>query len=243
MTFWLTKLAEQYGPPLFRSALAGSAPKRPVTSALGEVMVQSGTVREIDEAVARLEDYLKLAPGFIDALETEDDWSFIIKSHAILEAALASLIWRHLGRPELADALSFLEMGHRKYGKIALTEALGLTEKVERRFLTELGALRNLCAHRAENISFSFSSYIDSFDKQKKSNFVTSFGLLYLMENDKIQLVVPDASQVLSNPKVAILGGLKVLLATIALQSETAEQRDLRLALQAQIAEMHRGTE
>jgi len=65
-----------------------------------------GSVRLIESAVG-------VPQGFLESLKNEDDWSFVIKIHALLEAAVSHLLCKTLGRDELADVLSFTELSGR----------------------------------------------------------------------------------------------------------------------------------
>ena len=59
-------------------------------------------------------------PGdlFLDLLET-DDWTFVIKLHALVEAGLNHLLTSHFKRPELEDVFSGMENSNTKSGKLA----------------------------------------------------------------------------------------------------------------------------
>lgn len=53
------------------------------------------------------EDTLKLPRRFLAELFLDaNDWSFVVKSHALLEAAVCSYLALHLRRPELEDAFA-----------------------------------------------------------------------------------------------------------------------------------------
>lgn len=100
---------------------------------------------------------LGVAPTFFDdLLKKGDDWTFVIKSHALLEAALIHLLLIELERPELADVLSKLETSDTRTGKIALVKALKLLDEHHRRFIRTLSELRNGLIHDVRNTSFSF---------------------------------------------------------------------------------------
>src|SRR5437870_3176477 len=57
----------------------------------------------------------------------DDDWTFVIKAHAIMEAALNRLIVVALGgHDSLAEFVSRLDTGDRNRGKMAVIKALEL---------------------------------------------------------------------------------------------------------------------
>ena len=57
--------------------------------------------KELLDAINELENDTGVKEGFFISLLKEDDWSFIIKIHALYEAAITSLILNKLGQPTL----------------------------------------------------------------------------------------------------------------------------------------------
>ena len=51
--------------------------------------------------------------------EDENDWSFVIKLHALVEAAVAHLLTEQLSRPELSDLFAHLDISNKTTGKAA----------------------------------------------------------------------------------------------------------------------------
>ena len=82
--------------------------------------------QSLAELVPLLEQKLGLESGFFESLdgENESDWSFIIKAHALIEAAISHLLTEHLRRPELGDIFSRLDMSNKSTGKAAFVNAL-----------------------------------------------------------------------------------------------------------------------
>ena len=63
-----------------------------------------------ERPIAEIENQLGLPTGFLRSLyDHEDDWSFVIKSHAFLEAALTHLLAEHLGKEDLLPVFAYLE--------------------------------------------------------------------------------------------------------------------------------------
>lgn len=201
--------------------------------------VPQDTLDAIEESISRLESSLKLDAGFIDRLLDEDDWSFVIKCHAIAEAVVSTLLSTHLNSPKLQAPLSELDIGHPKYGKIALTKALELTTPFDRRFMVELSKLRNQLAHRIDYISFKFEQHVETLDKQQTDNFVNAFGYCYLDENEKGKAYVSNRSAVLEQPKETILKSLRLLLAIATLQMETDKHVQTIAKHKTELADMY----
>ena len=82
----------------------------------------------IAETVSLLEQDLKIRPGFLYGLLKEDDWSFVIKGHAFVEAAVSHLLVTAIGKNELSRVVSNLELGNLRTGKLAFAEALDLLD-------------------------------------------------------------------------------------------------------------------
>ena len=56
--------------------------------------------------VRQLEENLQLPVGFFESLVQEDDWCFITKLHALIEAAVTHLLVETVDRPSLQDVFS-----------------------------------------------------------------------------------------------------------------------------------------
>lgn len=80
--------------------------------------------------LAALEEAFGLPKGFIDSLINEDDWSLIIKSHALLESACADMLCHYFGKYELGDIFAHLDLSNKKSGKTAFISALKLLRKL-----------------------------------------------------------------------------------------------------------------
>ena len=111
--------------------------------------------RFTDENVRRILDgwpqaVQGLTEGFCDALLREDDWSFVIKLHAVLEAAVTNILVEKTGYRSLQGVFSRIDMGQEGEGKLAFAKALGLLASEERRYIKQLSELRNqLSGHGA----------------------------------------------------------------------------------------------
>lgn len=190
----------------------------------------------IDNAVRDIETRIGVRPGFFDDLKIEDDWSFIIKAHALIEAACAELLTEYVGSRELLDPFSRLELSNKKSGKIAFLKSLGLLDEDERRFVSALSELRNILVHNVSNTAFDLVAYIASLDKKQCRSFAKSFGYAFLSEEAHPGFP-DDIDKVLNHPKDTLWRGLKFMLAVISLQIEVLQaRRDSKNSL-AQVGE------
>jgi hypothetical protein len=174
----------------------------------------------IDKAVRDIEARTGVPAGFFDNLKAEDDWSFIIKSHALIEAACAELLTEYVGSMELLDPFSRLELSNKRSGKIAFLKSLNLLDEDERRFVSSLSELRNILVNNVRNTVFDLSVHISSLDKKQRKSFAKSFGYAFISEEDHPDFT-SDINKVLNDPKDTLWRGLKFILAVISLQMDT----------------------
>jgi hypothetical protein len=129
------------------------------------------------KAVALMEHELAITPGFLVGLVNEDDWSFVIKVSALIEATVTHLVVARLATPEIADTFSRLSMNGRS-GKQAFARALGLLSKHEVRFIEEISSVRNTFAHDPRSASTSLDAYLRDLAPERRSAFISSVGRL-----------------------------------------------------------------
>ena len=106
---------------------------------------------QIAEDVLELESKVGVKQGFFAALLDEDDWSFVIKLHALFEAACTHLLLFHFKEPDLAEVVSRLELSNKTTGKLAFLSRLELLGKEGRRLISTLSELRNNLVHDVRN--------------------------------------------------------------------------------------------
>lgn len=115
-----------------------------------------------------------LSAAFFATLEKDNDWSFVIKVHALIEAALNKLITAALGDNRLMDIVTRLDTGDTRRGKIAFVSALELLPKGDRQFISIMSQLRNEVAHDVSQVEFSFSAWIAKLPTPQFDTFVRS---------------------------------------------------------------------
>lgn len=59
---------------------------------------------------------LSLHPDFLSKLQGDDDWSFVVKLHSLMEIAISQLVSEHFGS-KLEGVFHHLEMGKNNMGK------------------------------------------------------------------------------------------------------------------------------
>jgi hypothetical protein len=131
---------------------------------------------QFEAALRLLELDLKLPQGFLAKLYAEEsDWAFVIKTHALIEAALTHLITAALQDFRLAELVGRLETSGATTGKLAFISKMELLPERYRRFIRRFSELRNELVHDVSNSNFTFSTYIDGLNKDQRKSFKSAF--------------------------------------------------------------------
>ena len=137
--------------------------------------VKESWVDTIDLPLSEIAKDLGLNDRFFSSLiEEPDDWSFLVKCHALLEAITCNWLVAYFGKDELQQVFAKMQMRT----KIDILDALNLTTKEDRKMMRALGTLRNKLVHNVQNTNFTFEEYfedpvcLDSF----RQNFVIGEG-------------------------------------------------------------------
>jgi len=113
------------------------------------------TKAPMTEAIRVLKEMKLPATFLLDLYREKNDWSFIIKLHALIEGVSTQLLLSDLSDERLGDVIAHLEMSNTRTGKIAFLKALGLVDRDDRAYIAALSELRNALVHRIENVNFS----------------------------------------------------------------------------------------
>lgn len=141
--------------------------------------------------------------GFIvDMLNGKNnDWEFVIKTHALLEGLVTSLIsWRLDSSPgkSVAPVVERLDLGDVQRGKLAFAKHLELLTPEFVKYIQKICEVRNKLVHKIENVNFSLSKYIESLDSNQLKELKRTLGA-YIDDSSKA-----DFEKLLkSNPQMA----------------------------------------
>lgn len=192
----------------------------------------------VENAVSMLEVDLGIAQGFLIGMEKEDDWSFVIKSHAFAEAAISHLLANAFEEPELHSIFANLDTSNNRFGKLAFLEKLNLLDKDARRFIKSFSELRNLLVHNVSQVSFNFSSYICGFDKQQKDSFCKAFSYFALGESFENEDGKHKTEKfVINHPRKAVWYCVMVLCGVIYVSKDMHKMKKMNDVLRKQISE------
>jgi hypothetical protein len=166
-------------------------------------------------AIGEFEKRVGLPTGFVYSLAQEDDWTFVIKIHALYETALTHILATTFGNEKLAEALAEISMDH----KLKLASACSLFDKEDRGMLHALSKLRNKLVHSVDQVAFSFYTYLT--DPNRKRNFLESFVQIWpdpiILPGDR---KVEREAFVIENPRITVWLWCQRILANVYLEHE-----------------------
>lgn len=166
---------------------------------------------------------LGVRSGFFNELIREDDWSFVIKLHAFIEAGLTNAICAVLGHPELEDVVSRLDTANNQCGKLAIVKRLGMLNKPQRRFVAVLSELRNDIVHNAKSVDFSFERHMAAMPEQRLIQFCTALSLDELLKPDSEPNEIRLISYVHDVPKFGIAYTATIVVTELYVQATSGD--------------------
>jgi energy-converting hydrogenase A subunit M len=122
-----------------------------------------------------LEAQLNLEADFFQSLLADDDWSFVIKLHALVEAAVTHLLTTALGDERLRAFIARIEMSNDSTGKMAILKRLDLVDADSRRFIKKLSELRNRFVHDVTNASTTLEDFFSSLETNELKGYEKAF--------------------------------------------------------------------
>lgn len=151
----------------------------------------------------------------------EDDWSFVIKSHALLEAAVTQMLVEHLGETKLKGYIERLPLSDSQMGKIVIAKQLGLLDEKQRKFIRWFSELRNILVHKIENVNFEILEHFQQLDKNQKKAWVDTISCGSKDEEG----VTEFRKSIEINPKVTILIALLLVISSCVLSWKHSESK------------------
>ncbi|HFQ4887541.1 TPA: hypothetical protein ACGU4A_004882, partial [Vibrio vulnificus] len=155
---------------------------------------------------SELFDALDHKRGTLFKIYEEDDWSFVIKMHAFIEAMVTELLLTQINDDRIRPTIERLPLSDEQAGKLKMAKDLDLLDANERKFIKMFSNLRNNLAHRIENMEFTFDSYIGSLDKNQKKAWADTISW-YAKEDTKAYY----QENALKHPKMVILLGIFIM--------------------------------
>ena len=175
---------------------------------------QPAPLRDYDSIVrgfSELEAQLGAPAGSLVSLvvsddDEHDDWSFVVRAHAIIEGAVSQMLAAALD-PRLQPVFEKLELGRAGTGKLEFAKALGLLTSDQAKFIRTLSELRNKCAHDLKHLDFTFGKHAAALDKQQLRNFMDSLVSIVPAEHrDALRILASEA------PRAVVAANIQMLL-------------------------------
>lgn len=170
------------------------------------------------EVINKLEHKIGVSSGFFNTLLKEDDWTFIVKLHALIEASITHLLSEtisismtdystDINKQSLTKVMSWTELSNKRTGKTAIAHSLGLIPDYQREFIYYLSDLRNILVHDVKNTSFKLKDYVTGLNTQQRKNFILAFNSGTISDIAISKLLKQSISKdkfTIENPKFAI---------------------------------------
>jgi DNA-binding MltR family transcriptional regulator len=133
------------------------------------------TATEFLDRFRKHKEKIGISDDYLFKLSREDDWSFIIKTSAILESATADVLTKVLGFPNLEDCISKLKHTNERSGRLTFLEKLSIINDEELKLIIKISKIRDDLAHKPEEINFTFERYFKKMNKINKNNWKDLF--------------------------------------------------------------------
>lgn len=173
--------------------------------------------RVMNSSVEDLHNRVGLPSEFFKKLtEEDDDWSFIVKGHALIEAAMNDLLVNALGKKSLEK---FIARKQLVAFKLPMAKDLGLVASYLEGLIRIFSDLRNICVHHAQNLTFSLKAHIDSLDNASDFIKVTTGDHFFVIDVDTVR----------SNPRLVLAKLLEAVLGTLNLHIRLLQARQKAL--------------
>lgn len=190
-------------------------------------MIEQEILDDLNESISKFEKKLNIPNGFYNNLYNEDDWSFVIKLSAFLETASTDVLTTVLGYRNIENAISYLDYGNSKSGKVVIMQKLEIITKNQATTLRKFLEIRNKVAHRLEDINFTFQNYIASLkDEKQKKEFVLNFGHSVSESFELKKQKIEKKDFVLENPKLIIWFTMREIIGCMHFSKEEKEIKD-----------------
>jgi hypothetical protein len=163
----------------------------------------------------------------LDSLFADDDWTLIVKLHAMIETGLNNALTIRLGSPALSSIIEKLDTSNQKTGKIAFAKALKMLTGESCGFLQRLSELRNFCVHDAKNFTFDLSAHLAAMEESKREGWFKSMMHEMHPSFEVKGSAVPMRKFLLALPRYALFARSLNIMAQLQLHDQQSHLREL----------------
>jgi hypothetical protein len=160
------------------------------------------------------------------SLESDDDWTFVIKMHAIVEAALNHLLMTRLNDPKLNEIIGKLATNDQRKGKMAFIKAYDLLPENSCLFVRLLSKIRNTAAHNAKSFDLDLTKYVaELVPKKARDEWKKAFSSWWVPFPDPQHEAAGkrEFESALDNPRHSIFSSCIFILAKAQAQEMNSE--------------------
>jgi hypothetical protein len=118
---------------------------------------------------------LGLAHSPLRSLENDDDWTFVIKMHAVVEAAINHLLMVRLNDRALSEIISQLPTNDERKGKMAFIKKYCLLSEKSCLFVRLFSKIRNTAVHDAKSFNLDLTNYVAAIEDNEKPRWKRAF--------------------------------------------------------------------
>jgi len=118
-----------------------------------------------DNIFVSIESYIKKITSYLE----DDDWSLIIKLHALVEAAVSEILANKTD-DSIRKIIERLPLSDNSTGKGRMAFDMGIISESQYRFLRRFSELRNNLVHKIDNVDFNLAEYVNGLDKNQRKS-------------------------------------------------------------------------
>ena len=193
---------------------------------------------QIDAAVRVLIAEIGLPENFVEGLLGGDDWSFVVKLHALIEAGLTHALVAHVGRDDARDVFANLDLNNTKTGKIAFAGIFLDLRPEDRRIMRALSEMRNQIVHDVRNVNLDLNAHVGALGLDGRRNFVKAFGYVEAGSDETLQELDQLLTRYSDKVRLMVLRSAMFLLAVLQLQVDTVRAKQESIDQRLKIAEL-----
>ena len=158
-------------------------------------------------------DQLQKHVSFVTELLSGDDWSFVIKAQALIEACVTQAIVIRLGENRIIKMIEVMPLVGDEVSKLKIAKDLNILNSAQRKFVIHMATLRNRLAHRVDCVNFKFSEHIETLNKDGYRNWKESIVWFCNEQTEKQQW--QEIS--IKNPRASVLMGVFMIAALLTI--------------------------
>jgi hypothetical protein len=192
-----------------------------------EVADKDNFTAELLEQVRSLEEnVLNLPTGFFRRfLKEGDDWTFIIKTHALIESGTTRYLEAAVAPTVPPEFLQSLPLDGR-HSKLRLLELLGRLDSDHVKFIKALSRIRNLLVHDVTQVGFVLTDYLASLSTQDVDSLISDICSVFYYPPERFKSKPEMEEQrvkILAEPRSFIWRTALFYLAITSLRLDTAK--------------------